>query len=66
MISAGPIAFSAKDRASLTASICRQLFSGCWRSSCRNPVEIDHQPKLTRIGGERRSAFDARLVEQVD
>ena len=38
MISAGPIAFNAKARASLAASSCRQLFSGPWRSSWRNPV----------------------------
>jgi hypothetical protein len=38
MISAGPMAFSATERARLPASRWRQLFSGPWRSSWRNPV----------------------------
>lgn len=38
MISAGPIAFSANERARLPASSWRQLFSGPWRSCWRNPV----------------------------
>jgi len=65
MISAGPIAFSAKDRARLTPSSCRQLFSGPWRSSWRNPVASitsrDHPYR-------RRTppAFETVLVQQVD
>jgi len=51
MISAGPIAFNAKARARLAASSCRQLFSGPWRSSWRNPVA-----SITRRSSPRSAA----------
>jgi hypothetical protein len=61
---ARPIAFSAKDRARLKASSCRQL-SSALGDRLAEILSIGGSGELPFIG-ERRSALEAHIHQQVD